>query len=61
MLVPTLGLANLKITEGETPVWKSNVYPSGILGLNGARVDTAVIAFGASSGDFHFTVTGTAH
>ena len=47
MLIPTLGLTSLETPEGRTPVWKTNVYRSDILGLNGARVDTDAIAFGA--------------
>jgi alpha-L-rhamnosidase len=56
--VPTLGLANVQITEGVATVWKANTYLPGAPGLLGARADTDSIIIRAGSGSYHFALTG---
>ena len=59
--IPKLGLKNVQIAEGGIPVWKSNSYLPGTIGLTGAQTDTDSTLFHAGSGAYHFTLSGTVH
>jgi alpha-L-rhamnosidase len=59
--LPKLGLRNLQIAEGATPVWRADAYLPGVPGLTGATADADSIVFHAGSGTYHFTLNGVAN
>jgi alpha-L-rhamnosidase len=58
IFVPTLGLKDVRIDEGETPVWRANAYVPGTPGLTRADASGDSITFQTGSGSYHFTLSG---
>jgi alpha-L-rhamnosidase len=55
--VPMLGMRNVQIREGQSPVWESNAYVSGVAGIAGARAEADEIIFQVGSGNYRFVLT----
>ena len=58
--IPSLGLKNVRVAEGNATVWESGVYAPGRSGLTGATANGDAIVFHSGSGLYHFTLSGLA-
>ena len=58
--IPTLGLRNVQIAEGDTTVWQSNAYVPVTPGLTRARATAGAIVVQAGSGAYHLTLKAAA-
>jgi alpha-L-rhamnosidase len=56
--VPTLGLKELAVTEGDKAVWKNGLYIDGVAGIAGGRRDADWITFDVGSGIYRFELKG---
>jgi alpha-L-rhamnosidase len=56
--VPTLGLKELAVTEGDKAVWKNGLYIDGVAGIAAARRDADWITFDVGSGSYRFELKG---
>lgn len=56
--LPTLGLRELAITEGNQAIWKNDFYIDGVAGIAGARRDAERVTFDVGSGSYRFELKG---
>ena len=56
--VPTLGLRELAITEGNQAIWKNDFYIDGVAGVTGASPDADWVTFDVGSGSYRFELKG---
>jgi alpha-L-rhamnosidase len=56
--VPTLGLKELAITEGNKAIWQNEFYIDGVAGIADARRDSDWVTFDVGSGSYRFELKG---
>ena len=58
--VPKIGLANVEVTEGSTPIWRSGAYVAGADGISAGEEAADAVTFDIGSGSYAFTLRGVA-
>ncbi|MFH1730901.1 MAG: alpha-L-rhamnosidase C-terminal domain-containing protein [Planctomycetota bacterium] len=58
--VPKIGLRDVEVTEGLTPVWRSGAYADGADGISGGEETGDAVTFDVGSDSYAFTLKGAA-
>jgi alpha-L-rhamnosidase len=56
--VPKIGLKNVRVTEGGSPVWEAGTLVQGVAGITGGREESDHVTFEVGSGSYTFQLRG---